>query len=581
MAGEAALNFSRERFQDNFNRFLELSRNNRELGTNRAIHYLENLFRSLKNYSDNIEYIVKQHVENGKYTIQQINNEIKFLEEISRQSNNRQFENKIKQEIKDIKSILNLGSPNYNVSKITSLQRLVRAKRNVQSRYVNALKNDMRKEGNFDYYINKIDKVYRKIPEVLKHPRIKNHAHAIITTQIAPCHIKPGQDPVVYLRQLRNQLFYAVKLYHQKKVRDPEFSKTFFLRLKGELGSRPCLENLIEGLTVALSDPEFVWKGRSIKDPLVQNNARYLNILRNAVISFQEHHASNRTAPPLPLSLERRKKIFWNMIKNKNVFAVTRGPFGNNIGYTQVKKYNKNGNRFKASNAANLLEYIGRRNEGTVNFFRKKTAVKKIERIVIGLANKYAKRMTVENFWKQYNNKVVNEKNIDALVHRVAPVNRPAVRAKLVNKVLKQQENERIAAIRGANRRRGKRVMTPENFWKFYENKIHGIVNAKNININALANRVAPANRAAIRNKLVNKKRNALQEEQRIAAMLAAGRQRAGAKGKRKAAAPEPVAAPAAPRAKRVRVAAPAPIALQDRRNNRNARRARRNEIRK
>ena len=465
---------------------------------------------------------IKRDATNNDYIIEQIKMIIENLQRLPRDGKHRDYiisrlkvidkpriTSILTQSMKN--NINKLGSPNYNVLKITSLQRLIRAKQNVQSRYVNALKNDMRKEGNFDYYINKINKVHKKISEVLKHPRIKNHTRAIITTQIAPCHIKPGQDPVVYLRQLRNQLIYAAKLYHQKKVRDPEFSKTFFLRLKGELGGRPCLENLIEGLSVALSDPEFVWKGRSIKDPLVKNNARYLNILRNAVVSFQEHHASNRTAPPLPLSLERRKKIFWNMIKNKNVFAVTRGPFGNNIGYTQVKKYNINGARFKASNAANLLEYIGRKNEGTVNFFRKKTAVKKIERIVIGLANKYAKRfMTPENFWKQYNNKVVNAKNIDALANRVAPANRMAIRVKLVNKLLKQQENERIAAIRGANRRRGKRKAAPV---------------------------------------------------------------------------PEPVAAPAAPRAKRARVAAPAPvpapIALQARRNNRNARRARRNEIRK
>ena len=279
----------------------------------------------------------------------------------------------INQHAEQLNKLTALGDlSNVNIPKISKIQALVRAKQNVQSRYVDALLNDMRREQNFDYYINKINKVYKKIPEVLKHPKLNRN---VITTQIAPCHIRPGQDPVVYLRQLRNQLIYAAKLYHKKKVQEPEFAKRFLGRLKSELGGRPCLENLIEGLSVALSDPEFVWTGRNIKDPLMsQNNKKYLNVLMKAVVSFQEHHASNKTAAPLPMSLNRRKQLFWNMIKNKNLFVTN----GRNIGYTQVKKYNRNGNRFKASNAAELLEYINRKNAGP-NLFRKKIAVRRIE----------------------------------------------------------------------------------------------------------------------------------------------------------------------------------------------------------
>lgn len=258
-------------------------------------------------------------------------------------------------------------------NEVRIIQSAVRTKQAVQNRYVDALLSDMQRNQsqNFNYYINKLNKVYKKIPEVLKHPRLNRN---VITTQIAPCHIKPGQDPVVYLRQLRSQLLYAAKLYHQKKVRDPKFKQKFLARLKSELGGRPCLENLVEGLTVALSDPEFVWKGRNIS-PLVKNNARYLNLLGNAVQSFQRYHANNKTAKNLPVSLERRKKLFWNMIKNKNVHAVIGR---NHIGYQRVKNYNKNGARFSASNAANWLNYINRKNQGP-SLFRKKLAVKKIE----------------------------------------------------------------------------------------------------------------------------------------------------------------------------------------------------------
>jgi hypothetical protein len=125
-----------------------------------------------------------------------------------------------------------------------------------------------------------------------------------------------------------------------------------------------------------------VWSGRNKiyqNTPLVKNNARYLKILESAVTSFQSHHANNNNAPSLPVSHERRKQLFWSMIKNMPVYAVTQNIFGPHIGETTVNKYNKNGTRFRNSAAANYLDYIGRKNEGTVNLFRRKTAVKKIE----------------------------------------------------------------------------------------------------------------------------------------------------------------------------------------------------------
>ena len=318
---------------------------------NLLTHYIKKFIKLLNT--------IPKNAEHSEY----IKNKEKFLNNI---------DHLLTQEMKNNIGFKHKQLTNFNISKVRKVQSAVRTKQAVQNRYVDALLNDMNKEQNFNYYINKINKVYRKIPGVIKHLRLNR---SVITTQIAPCHIRPGQDPKVYLKQLRNQLLFAAKMYHQKKVRDPNFKKRFLDRLKSELGGRPCLENLIEGLSVALSDPEFVWKGRNIA-PLMKNNSRYLNLLGNAVQSFQKYHATQKNAKNLPVSHQRRVQMFWNMIKNKNVHVVIGQ---NNIGYQHVKNYNINGARFRAANAANWLSYIGRKNEGTANFFRKKLAVKRIE----------------------------------------------------------------------------------------------------------------------------------------------------------------------------------------------------------
>ena len=76
------------------------------------------------------------------------------------------------------------------------------------------------------------------------------------------------------------------------------------------------------------------------------------------------------------------------MIKNKNVHVAYKNNLGQNqIGYQSVKNYNRNGKRFFSSNQSNWLNYIRRKNTGTVNLFRKKIAVKKIEKAYEGKAN--------------------------------------------------------------------------------------------------------------------------------------------------------------------------------------------------
>jgi hypothetical protein len=264
-------------------------------------------------------------------------------------------------------------------------RKLAEFKNEEMGRNVSALLNDMRREedSSFNYYINRINRVYRKIPDLLKNNKVLtvNDPRAFITNQIAPCHLRPRQDPAKYLENLRNQLRYVAKMYHQKKMKNSGFSKLFLSRLKSELGGRPCLENLIEGLSVALTDREFVWKGRSNNaNPLVNGNGngRYKQILMNAVTSFQGYLANNKESKNLPVSHQRRKNMFWNMIKNRNV--VVRNNNGIQV-YKKVKNYNINRRIFNNSSAANLLQYIARKNERTNEFKKQKKWVNEMERV--------------------------------------------------------------------------------------------------------------------------------------------------------------------------------------------------------
>ena len=53
------------------------------------------------------------------------------------------------------KKINKINTQHINTNTVKRLQTRVRAKYIVQNRYVNSLLNDMRKSGNFNYYINK------------------------------------------------------------------------------------------------------------------------------------------------------------------------------------------------------------------------------------------------------------------------------------------------------------------------------------------------------------------------------------------------------------------------------------------
>lgn len=214
------------------------------------------------------------------------------------------------------------------------------------------LLNDMKQDGRFDYYVSTLTNLVNRIVKVLTVINREGKPQDIITTAIGPCHIKPKEVPRKYLANMYNQLVYISKEYSRKSSLE---HKKFLNRLDSMLGGRPCLENMMDAMVGALLEPVFEWNGKSIDPPLVQNNDRYPNmILGKAAMTWREKMSNNNRAK-LPNNLNKRKQMFWNMVKglelhirNKNGIPV----------YSTTARYNKNGRKFKKSNLANSLEYI-------------------------------------------------------------------------------------------------------------------------------------------------------------------------------------------------------------------------------
>jgi hypothetical protein len=156
------------------------------------------------------------------------------------------------------------------------------------------------------------------------------------------------KTPREYLKGMRRQFGFVAK--KQSKF-DKNRKKSYRDRLYEELGDRPCLENMIESLVKALSEPSFVWLGKS-QDPIIENT-KYLNVMNKAITSWAL--AKNRPANWNNKNLNSRKQVFWQMVKNLPLYVVYDqyvGPVNSTPG-----EYDKNGLRFKASNISNTLEY--------------------------------------------------------------------------------------------------------------------------------------------------------------------------------------------------------------------------------
>jgi len=215
---------------------------------------------------------------------------------------------------------------------------------------ITRLLDDMKRDGRFDYYVSTLTNLVKRILKVLDVINRQGKPHERITGAIGPCHIKPNEVPKKYLANMYNQLVYVSKGYQSVD------HKKFFNRLDSMLGGRPCLENMMDAMINSLLEPVFEWTGKNIDPPLVQNNDRYLtNVLAKAVSSWV-NKLSNENKSKLPNNLEKRKNMFWNMIKGRNLHV--RNKNGIPV-YSTPAKYNKyGGKKFKESNLANTLEYL-------------------------------------------------------------------------------------------------------------------------------------------------------------------------------------------------------------------------------
>ena len=232
---------------------------------------------------------------------------------------------------------------------VTRIQRVYRGYANRRLTPVIKFVMDLHQDERFKYYAPLLNRLYVSIPRVLT--LIRNLPDAeprnLITHVIGVCHIRPEQVPAKYLGAMQNQLVYVARAYQKMS---PVQKKEYLNRLDGHLGGRPCLENTIEALVESLVKPVLVWSGKNIDPPLNKNNARYTNkVMAKAVLTWVQSANKNK----VPNSLNARKQMFWNMVKNRELHV--RNANGIPM-YSTPSRYNVNGKRFKASAVANALE---------------------------------------------------------------------------------------------------------------------------------------------------------------------------------------------------------------------------------
>jgi hypothetical protein len=238
-----------------------------------------------------------------------------------------------------------------------SVQRFYKARLLVKSRNLEILLHDLYRDPYFNQYLLMMINIYEVYHDSLHKELTKRY----IVNTISICHMKASESPRDYIIKVYSQMMSVARMYVHKRYRDPHFASDYAKRLKSELGGRHCIENLIEGLTVALEKPQFTWRGRNVTLEL-GNNTSYNAFIMSVIQNYQKNANKN-----LPLLLARRKKVFWGKIKNKPI----------QVGSVQVpmKVFNKGGKRFTKLPSSNLLNYI---NVNVNN--RKKVIVNRLER---------------------------------------------------------------------------------------------------------------------------------------------------------------------------------------------------------
>jgi hypothetical protein len=143
-----------------------------------------------------------------------------------------------------------------------------------------------------------------------------------ISRNIGLCHINttlrnnPTINQVSYLIYYNNQMKFACAEIIRKKI--PE--KEFVTRFSNALGSRPCIENLIDALT-QIAFGEIQWKGSNKAVNITRNNNKIY--VRNRVIAnyMKTHHKSIRSSGN---KSNYTKNRLWNSIKNRPLYVLTQ-----------------------------------------------------------------------------------------------------------------------------------------------------------------------------------------------------------------------------------------------------------------
>ena len=171
-----------------------------------------------------------------------------------------------------------------------------------------------------------------------------NYVQGEITRTISVCHLINAVRASAnrrrarenYLSNLRGQLKIAANIFtEQRKTSSNKtnFDSKFLRTFKTQLGGRPCLENILDALTNAVSEPGLNWKGKNTPALNVTTNgsistSQSKNRLRNLIIGgfMKDYYNSlnNRTKRAF------NKNTYWTGIKNRNVLVTLpngREPF--------------------------------------------------------------------------------------------------------------------------------------------------------------------------------------------------------------------------------------------------------------
>ena len=170
---------------------------------------------------------------------------------------------------------------------------------------------------------------------IAAHPEMTNaNYQAEIARTIMACHLKetlnnsPNRTAarLNYLKNIRGQLKIAGNLFVEERNRSTnksQFDTKFINTLVNNLGGNPCLENMIDGIVMAIVEPGLEWKGRN-RPPLNVNAAGRIigasrNRLKNIVLGtfMSNYYGSLNNAQKARFNANS----WWTGVKKRNLLV--------------------------------------------------------------------------------------------------------------------------------------------------------------------------------------------------------------------------------------------------------------------